>query len=91
MEIKNGSAVISLTDAPNGFTSWDKEIEGFEIAGSNKSFYPAEAKIVGTTIQVQSDKVPTPVSVRYGFKDWAPGNLYSTEGLPVAPFRTDDW
>jgi sialate O-acetylesterase len=40
---------------------------------------------------VQSDKVPTPVSVRYGFKDWAPGNLYSTEGLPVAPFRTDDW
>lgn len=91
MEVKDGSAIISLTNAPNGFTSFDKEIIGFEIAGSNKSFYPAEARIVGTTIQVSSDKVSRPVSVRYGFKDWAPGNLYSTEGLPVAPFRTDNW
>lgn len=91
MEIKDGSAVISLTDAPNGFTSFDKEITGFEIAGSNKHFYPAAVKISGTNIVVQSINVPTPVSVRYGFKDWAPGNLYNTEGLPVAPFRTDDW
>lgn len=90
-EIKDGRAIITLSNVPNGFTSWDKKIEGFEVAGSNKSFYPAEAKIVGTTIVVQCDKVPKPVSVRYGFKDFEPGNLYSNEGLPVAPFRTDDW
>lgn len=90
-EIKDDAAIISFTNASNGFTSYDKKIEGFEIAGSNKSFYPAEATIVGTSIRVHSDRVSKPVSVRYGYKDWAPGNLYNTEGLPVAPFRTDDW
>lgn len=90
-EIKDGSAVLIFIDAANGFTSYDKKIEGFEIAGSDKNFYPAEAKIAGTTIKVQSDKVPHPVSIRYGFKDFDPGNLYNTEGLPVAPFRTDNW
>ena len=91
MEIKDGSAILSFTNTPNGFTSWDKKIEGFEIAGRDKYFYPADVKITGTHIKVHNDKVSHPVSVRYGFKDFAPGNLYNTDGLPVAPFRTDDW
>lgn len=42
-------------------------------------------------IIVQSSDVAEPVAVRYLFKDWVIGNLYNTQGLPVAPFRTDDW
>lgn len=90
-QIKDARAIISFSHGERGFTSWNKKIEGFEIAGSDKIFYPAQAKIAGPTILVQSDKVAKPVSVRYGFKDYQPGNLYSVMGLPVAPFRTDNW
>lgn len=89
---KTGSTIaVSFSDAPNGFTSFDKEITGFEIAGADHVFHPAQAKIFRNTIQVHSDEVPDPVAVRYAFRDWVTGNLYNTAGLPVAPFRTDDW
>lgn len=91
MEKKGSTITIAFTNAPHGFTSYDQEINGFEIAGSDKIFHPARATINRNTIQVSSDAIADPVAVRYAFKDWVIGNLYNTEGLPVAPFRTDDW
>ena len=89
---KEGNAItISFTNTPHGFTSYDQPINGFEVAGADKIFHPAEAKIFRNSIQVKSDEVSNPIAVRYAFKDWVIGNLYNTEGLPVAPFRTDDW
>jgi sialate O-acetylesterase len=88
---KNGNVIsISLSNAPNGFTSDHEEIIGFEIAGADHVFHPAKARIFKDVIQVQSDDVPDPLAVHYAFKDWVSPNLYNTEGLPVAPFRTDN-
>ncbi|MNY65419.1 hypothetical protein D3C86_2026870 [compost metagenome] len=54
-------------------------------------FHPAKAVIKGSSITVSAETVTTPVAVRYAFKDFVIGDLYSSEGLPVSSFRTDDW
>jgi sialate O-acetylesterase len=61
------------------------------IAGSDGVFYPAESKLQKDILVVWSKKVKQPVSVRYAFSNTAIGNLFSKEGLPVAPFRTDSF
>jgi hypothetical protein len=66
---------------------------GFAIAGEDQKFVWAEAKLDGDTILVWSEKVPKPVAVRYGWMGipYYHMCLYSKEGLPVIPFRTDTW
>jgi sialate O-acetylesterase len=91
MQKKGDTITIKFTATPFGFTSYDREINAFEIAGRDHVFYPAKARIYKNSIQVSSGEVSDPVAVRYAFKDWVIGNLYNTGGLPVAPFRTDDW
>lgn len=67
------------------------ELKGFVIAGEDKKFVPAEAKITGNTVEVSSPQVPNPVAVRYGWENSPVCNLYNKEQLPASPFRTDDW
>ncbi len=64
--------------------------QNFEIAGADKVFYPAEAWVSRNRVYVHSDKVKSPVAVRYAFRDWVEGDLMH-DGLPVSSFRTDDW
>jgi len=66
-------------------------LKGFAIAGSDRKFVWADAKIDGDTVVVWSDQVPEPVAVRYAWAINPVCNLYNTEGLPASPFRTDDW
>ncbi len=87
----NGIATIKFTNAPNGLTAFGKQLLQFEIAGANKIFRPAKALISGGSIIVSSPDVKEPVAVRYAFKDFVMGDLFSTEGFPVSSFRTDDW
>ena len=68
-----------------------KTLRGFEIAGEDRKFVPAEAKISGDTILVHSAQVPHPVAVRYAWADNPQCSLYGKSGLPAYPFRTDDW
>jgi sialate O-acetylesterase len=89
--IAGNTATIKFRDAPNGLTSYGKTLAQFEIAGANKVFYPATAVIRNGTIQLTSLSVAAPVAVRYAFKDFIVGELFSTEGFPVSSFRTDDW
>ena len=69
-----------------------EELQSFAIAGADKIFYWAKAKIEGNQVIVWSDKVAQPVAVRYA---WAnnpdTANLYNKEGIPASPFRTDNW
>jgi hypothetical protein len=65
-------------------------LKGFVIAGADNEGFPAKATIDGATVLVSSDRVPQPVAVRYAFEDNPDCNLYNQEGLPAAPFRTDD-
>jgi sialate O-acetylesterase len=67
------------------------EVKGFAIAGADKKFVWAQAKIVGQTVVVSSSEVAEPVAVRYAWADNPVCNLYSEDGLPVCPFRTDTW
>jgi sialate O-acetylesterase len=67
------------------------ELQGFEIAGEDKKWVEAQARIDGNTITVSSPLVPKPVAVRYAWASNPRCNLYNREGLPASPFRTDDW
>ena len=66
-------------------------LRGFAIAGSDRKFVWAEARIEDGKVVVWNSNVPDPVSVRYGWADNPSCNLYNREYLPASPFRTDDW
>jgi len=91
MEVKGNEAIVRFKDSPNGMTSFGQELTGFEVAGADKKFYPAKASINGSSITVSAEAVKAPVAVRYAFQDFTRATLFSTEGLPVSSFRTDNW
>ncbi len=90
-EEKEGGILLKFKNAETGLFAYD-ELEGFEIAGANKVFYPADASIVDRMdVLVKSDKVAKPVAVRYAWRNWIEGTLFDTSLLPASSFRTDDW
>ncbi len=93
METDDGKIVVSLENVGEGLKAFDvPDLKGFTISGSDRQFVPAEARIVGRDkVEVWSDTVSDPVAVRYAWADNPVCNLYSRAGLPVTPFRTDDW
>jgi sialate O-acetylesterase len=66
-------------------------LKGFAIAGDDRKWKFANAVIDGHTVVVSADGLPNPVAVRYDWQECPLGNLANKEGLPAAPFRTDDW
>ncbi|HUC82520.1 MAG TPA: sialate O-acetylesterase [Flavisolibacter sp.] len=91
LAIANGIVEVKFKNAENWLTSYGKELTLFEVAGKDKRFYPAKAIIQRASVMVSSPQVKEPVAVRYAFKDFTVGELFSTEGLPVSSFRTDNW
>lgn len=83
---------IRFVNTGGGLITKDgKPITGFAIAGADRQFYWADAEMAGEEIIVHSDKVSDPIAVRYAWADNPACNLTNAEGLPAAPFRTDDW
>jgi sialate O-acetylesterase len=64
---------------------------GFALAGEDRVWVEAEARIEGDKVVVSSPKVPKPVAVRYGWANAPRCNLANSDGLPASPFRSDDW
>ncbi|MBP8959097.1 MAG: sialate O-acetylesterase [Bacteroidales bacterium] len=91
MKIEGNQIYLTFDNALNGLTSFGKELSCFEVAGSNKRFFPAKAFITNAGITLFSPFVGQPVAVRYAFKEFIVGDLFNTEGLPASSFRTDDW
>lgn len=91
MSVEKNKVKISFTNADKGLMMKGDAISGFYIAGADKIFVPAQAKIVGNTVIVSNKNIKEPVAVRFGFTSAAMPNLFSKEGLPVNLFRTDDW
>jgi sialate O-acetylesterase len=90
-EITEEGILLKFKHAESGVFAYD-QLEGFEIAGKDKVFYPAEAQIVDQTdVLVNSESVPNPVAVRYAWFNWIEGTLYDTNLLPASSFRTDQW
>ena len=82
---------LTKETAPLVRNSPGSQLEGFAICGEDKKWVWADAKIQGKTVVVSSDKVPSPVAVRYAWSDNPTCNLYNSAGLPASPFRTDDF
>ena len=90
-KIDNNKVIISFDNAAGGLTVMNGgELAYFAIAGKDKKYVWAQARISGDTVIVWSDKVPDPLYVRYAWADNPEGaNLYNREGLPASPFTTD--
>ncbi|UZR94870.1 sialate O-acetylesterase [Chondrinema litorale] len=91
----NGKEVtITFDHVGSGLTVKDKYgyVNGFAVAGADKKFHWAKAKLEGNKVILFSDEVKNPEAVRYGWADNPDDlNLYNKEGLPAKPFRTDEW
>jgi len=90
---REGQAIRLLFDhAEKGLIAKNAEIlQGFAIAGSNRKFIYADARIEGSHVIVYSPHIKEPVAVRYAWAVNPVCNLFNKDGLPASPFRTDDW
>src|SRR5690606_32112367 len=91
LEIDKNKAIVSFDHASGGLAINGKEATELFVAGEDRVFYPAAAKIRNNKLVVTAKEVKHPVAVRYQFSNEGMGNLTSKAGLPVAPFRTDNW
>ena len=91
---EDGTVKVWLTNIWSNLGSISsREVVGFELAGEDREFHLAKAEIDwdGETIIVRCPEVAKPVAVRYGFRNWMGANLAKSSGIPVPPFRSDDW
>ena len=91
---EDGTAKVTLTQVWSNLMSISaRDIIGFELAGEDRQFHLAKAEVDGDggTILVRCPEVPRPVAVRYGWRNWMGANLQKSNGIPVPPFRSDDW
>lgn len=94
VDFQEGKAIISFSHTGSGLMAKDKYgyLQGFAIAGQDKKFHWARAKIEENKVIVYSEDVKKPVAIRYAWADNPDdANLYNKEGLPASPFRTDNW
>lgn len=92
VRFSGGGAIVEFPSAGPALRAEEGSLAGFELAGADKQFRPASGFLKGRVVTVTSPDVPQPVAVRYL---WAPYpetvSLYSSGGLPVPPFRSDEW
>ena len=90
-EIKGAEVVVTLTHAEGLKTRDGAPVKGFQLAGTDKQWKPAAARIDGAKLVVTSAEVVAPVALRYAWLDFPETNLVNSADLPASPFRTDDW
>ncbi|QDU62498.1 hypothetical protein Pan216_33650 [Planctomycetes bacterium Pan216] len=91
VEIRGDTATITFENTAGGLVAKDGPLKGFSVAGADRVFHNADAKIVGDSVEVSSKEVPHPTAVRYGWASYPDVNLWNKAGLPASPFRTDDF
>ena len=92
MKAEDGKIRITFDCFGSELTAKGNEpVKGFIIAGADKEFVPAGARIEGNSVVVWSDAVKNPVAVRYAWEDNPDCNLFNKEGIPANSFRTDEW
>ncbi|WP_256011411.1 sialate O-acetylesterase [Desertivirga xinjiangensis] len=88
--LEGNKVVIIFDNIGSGLVAKNGGLKGFAIAGADKRFVWAQARIEGNRVIVWNDEIRHPVAVRYAWADNPEGaNLYNKEGLPASPFRTD--
>jgi sialate O-acetylesterase len=92
MEIRGNEIVLSFRHTDGGLAArGDAGLKGFIIAGEDKKWVWANARIEGDKVIVSAAEVAAPVAVRYAWADNPEATLYNGADLPAVPFRTDDW
>jgi len=92
MKIEGNKIILRFKHTCGGLVAkGPSNLKGFAIAGPDRKFVWANARIEGPTVIVWADKVAKPVAVRYAWADNPECNLYNKAGLPASPFRTDNW
>ena len=87
--VKGNKIILHFSHTNGRLISKGSKLTGFTIAGADKKFVPADAKIKGTAIIVYSNKIKKPAAARYGWANVPVCNLFNSAGLPASPFRTD--
>ena len=90
-EIKGTEVIVTLSHADGLKTRDGGAVKGLQLAGVDKQWKPASAKIDGAKLIVTSPDVAAPVALRYAWLDNPETNLVNVADLPASPFRTDDW
>jgi endonuclease/exonuclease/phosphatase family metal-dependent hydrolase len=92
VKFEGGKAIVTMKVDAMGLAPWGQDLEGFELSGSDRIFYPAVARVKDVkVVEASCAEVPDPVAVRYCFRNWSEGNLRSCWGIPAGPFRSDSW
>lgn len=87
-KVSGNTVTVTTTDA--GISSRSKKIKNFELLGSDGTLYPADAKILKNgDIRLTAKGLDKPCGVRYCFTNDAEPEIFGSNGLPLAPFRTD--
>jgi len=90
MKVEGNKVRLKFTHA-EGLMSKADPIPGFAIAGEDKKWKWATAKIEGNEIVVWNDEIANPVAVRYAWADNPKATIYNAADFPAVPFRTDTW
>jgi sialate O-acetylesterase len=91
VEKTKGAIRLRFDHADGGLVVKGDKLGEFSIAGADRKWHWAEAKIEGSAIVISSSAVPNPVAVRYAWQSYPVATLFNGAGLPASPFRTDDW
>jgi sialate O-acetylesterase len=91
MKVEGNQIRIYFDETGAGLMAKDGDLKEFIIAGDDKVFHGAQAKIDGNTLLISGPQVSKPVAVRFAWRAVPAPNLYNKDGLPASPFRTDSW
>jgi sialate O-acetylesterase len=91
MTVEGDKVRLKFKHVGEGLAARGEKLVGFAVAGDDRKFVWADAKIDGETVVVSCPAVARPAAVSYAWCDNPECNLYNKEGLPASPFRTDNW
>jgi sialate O-acetylesterase len=90
MKVEDNKVILKFDHTDGGLISpHDAPLTWFTVAGADGTFVPADAQIVGDTVEVLAAGVDKPVAVRFAWDETAQPNLFNKAGLPAEPFQTD--
>lgn len=94
-KFEEGQAIVTFEAGYMGLSPLSKDVDGFELAGEDGIFYPAKGIVLWNNpkkvLVYKCPQVQKPVAVRYGMKNWSEATVFNCFGVPISPFRSDNY
>ncbi len=87
--VSGSDLIIEFTGVGSGLMAIESGLTNFEVAGADKNYVPAQAKIANNKVVVSASSVDNPIYVRYAWSDTSTATLFNKERLPAATFSSD--